>query len=71
MGTVLIEITYNGLETEDCDTTKPVYFQRVAGIPNLVIRVVRYKPAPTLIVKLLCQLFYNLAFSISSKCYSK
>ena len=31
----IIETTYNGLETEVCDITKPVYFQWAAGIPNL------------------------------------
>ena len=38
-----METTYNGLETEVCDVTKPVYFQWAANIPNLVIRVTHYK----------------------------
>ena len=44
-----METTYNGLETEVCDVTKPVHFQWAAGIPNLAIRITRYKPAPMLI----------------------
>ena len=34
---------------EVCDVTKPVYFQWTADIPNLAIRVMCYKSAPTLI----------------------
>ena len=45
----IIETTYNGLETEVCDIKKPVHFQWTAGIPYLAIRVMHYKPAPTLI----------------------
>ena len=54
----MIEMTYNELETEVCDVTKPVHFQWVAVwiYPHYALQS-KYPPAPmeknTLEVKLL------------------